>query len=376
MLWALALHTVASAHLTPMQAARPVVCGSSASVSLQRLRGGAEAKAVVAPDAAAVNTARALILLSGAIYGTYPVLIRALQFVDGEPLPAAFLTFARYQFLMAMAFALKGWRALQGTKATAPVAQTKREAPSPWGAALELAALTVITTILSVWGVGRISAVTSEILASTVHVFVPLQTLVMVGGASFGRNTWLGYILAFVAAVVSCLADSAGAASGAGGTDWLGNGAVVLSTFIFGVLRVRTQLHLRTHDSETLNTSRMVCMGLLSCVTLLIDVASGGESRTTLGRLGHIVPMQWLLIALGVFLSAFVASSLAFAALKTISAANAQPFSALQPLFAAGWSMLLLSEPITRGALIGGGMMIGATLLACTDNAAAKPKVK
>ena len=50
-----------------------------------------------------------------------------------------------------------------------------------------------------------------------------------------------------------------------------------------------------------------------------------------------------------------------------VPAANAQPFMALQPLFAAGWSKLCLSEPISNGALVGGTLMIGATLLACTD---------
>ena len=39
----------------------------------------------------------------------------------------------------------------------------------------------------------------------------------------------------------------------------------------------------------------------------------------------------------------------------------------LQPLFAAGWSQIFLAEPISRGAVLGGLMMVGATLLACTD---------
>ena len=86
--------------------------------------------------------------------------------------------------------------------------------------------------------------------------------------------------------------------------------------------------------------------------------------------------MQWIILASGVFLSAFVASNLQFAALRVISAANSQPFSALQPLFAAGWSMLLLSEPITKGAMVGGVMMIGATLLACTDKTGDEAKKK
>ena len=44
-----------------------------------------------------------------------------------------------------------------------------------WLAALELGAYTVVASVMSVWGVARVSAVTSEILASTIHVFVPLQ---------------------------------------------------------------------------------------------------------------------------------------------------------------------------------------------------------
>jgi hypothetical protein len=79
----------------------------------------------------------------------------------------------------------------------------------------------------------------------------------------------------------------------------------------------------------------MICMGILSFVPLIVDVLCGGASRATLGRLAHIVPMQWFILAVSVFASAFIASSMQFTALKTISAANAQPFSALQPLFAA-----------------------------------------
>ena len=34
----------------------------------------------------------------------------------------------------------------------------------------------------------------------------------------------------------------------------------------------------------------------------------------------------------------------------------------------AGWAMLLLRERVSTGAMIGGGLMIGATLLACMDS--------
>ena len=57
------------------------------------------------------------------------------------------------------------------------------------------------------------------------------------------------------------------------------------------------------------------------------------------------------------------------AALNVVPAPTAQVFAALQPLFAALFSRALLGEPITRGALIGGALMIAATMFACTDTA-------
>ena len=334
----------------------------------------AEASNVEASPAA-VTRARALLLIAGAIYGTYPVLLRALKNVGGESLPAVFVAFVRYQFLALFAFSLKAFRAVQrnwrGDVAVAEGARQNKTAPRElWLGALELAAHTVLASVLGIYGVARVPAVTSEILSSTVHLFVPLQTLALVGGASFGAPTWLGCSLAFAAAIISCLSDagsaSAGGASG-GGADAIGQAALVASSFAFGISRVRAQVLLKKHDVEALNSARMICMGGLSALVLLADVVVGGASRRTLTRLHHIVPAQWALMALSVFLSAFVAASLSFSALRVVSAANAQPFSALQPVHAAAWSLLLLNEPITRGAMIGGAMMIGATLIACTD---------
>jgi len=346
-----------------------------------RLRGGAGSMAA-SPASTSLTpfAARVLILLSGVLYGTYPVLLRALRAVGGEPLPPAFVTFARYQLLLLMSVAQRGLRAIKdGGKNGEPVAAAQSAKPSAglWLAALELASYTTINAYVNIWALTRVSAVTNEILSSTIHVFVPLLSIMVLPDASFGLNTWLGCVLAFAAAVISCLADAVQPSGGAAiGVDWLGNGAVVLATAVFALQKVRTQQRLRTYAAAEINTARMVWMGVLGFVPLLADLAAGGPSRTTLTRLGHIIPMQWLFLALSVFLSAFIASSMQFAALKVISAANAQPFSALQPLFAAGWSTLLLSEPITKGAMFGGAMMIVATLLACTDTSGADKEKK
>lgn len=371
--------------LTSVEAAPPSLlrrsrAGTTAAISSHHSKPVVELRAVVPPpeySSTDVTRARLLLLLSGVIYGTYTVIIRALKNVGGEPLPAIFVTFVRYQFLTGMAFSMRAWRSRQARRATGAAAASTARPPMDkklWLAAFELAFYTVISSLLSIFGTGRVPAVLAEILMSTIHVFVPLQTLLLIGNAGFGAMTWCGCLIAFLAAVVSCVADS-GASSATsnsgGGADLVGQVALVLSSAAFGLFRVRTQVHLRRELApEALNLARMVAMGALSVLLLVLDVLCGGGSRKTLTRLQHVLPMQWLLMALSVFLSAFVASALSFSALKVIPAANAQPFAALQPVFCAMWSMLLLSEPISLGAMLGGGMMIGATLLACADKTA------
>ena len=315
--------------------------------------------------------ARLLLLVAGCIFGTYPVLLRALNSVGGEPLPAVFVTFARYQFLSLFVFIDRCVKRMRGPEAEKVADSAGSGSSSVWMAGMELAAYAVAGTLLSIFGVSRVTAVTSEILSSMIHMFVPLLTLFLVGNSSCGAATWAGCILAFCAALVSCIADQGADSSGDGG-DRLGALAIVASSFLYGLGRVRASMLLsRGHDTAVLNASRMTNMGALSIVALVIDVACGGPSAHTLVRVHHIAAAQWVLLALSVFLSAFIAASLQFSALNVLPAANAQPFFALQPLFAALWSQLLLSEPITRGALIGGALMIGAALLACTDSTVA-----
>lgn len=368
----------------------------SAVMTPLRFRGGAanapptitaaapRQKEGAAVPAISPTQARVLLLLAGCIYGTYPVLLRALNAVGGEPLPAVFVTAARYQFLAVFALIDRLWRAAQqrpsavalkdAGAASAPAHSAAEPAVPLSLAAIELAAYTVCGTLLSIYGIELVTAVTSEILSSTIHMFVPLQTLALVGGASFGAPTWAGCLIAFCAAIFSCVLDGSqsGGGGGGGGGHALGAAATIASSFLYGLSRVRASSLLRGHEPAALNARRMTYMGLLSVVVLLIDVSLGGPSAYTLRRVAHILPAQWALLVLSVFSSAFVASSLQFKALKVLPAANAQPFFALQPLFAALWSQLLLSEPITRGALLGSTLMIGATLLACTDPAVAR----
>ena len=108
---------------------------------------------------------------------------------------------------------------------------------------------------------------------------------------------------------------------------------------------------------------------------LLLDVACGGRSRTTLTQLRRIPAAQWALMAAGVCVSGFISASVQFEAMRFLSAAKAQPFAALQPLFAGIFGWIVLREPVSLGTAAGGVLMVAAALLGCADEAEDEPEV-
>jgi hypothetical protein len=103
-----------------------------------------------------VMRGRALLLAAGAIWGTYAVLLKAINSGDAKPLPAIFVTAARYQFLCLFAFLQKKWFAFRdrGTASASAIGKGAPSAPNSGRtiAAAELAAIAVGSTLLSIWG--------------------------------------------------------------------------------------------------------------------------------------------------------------------------------------------------------------------------------
>jgi uncharacterized membrane protein len=140
-----------------------------------------------------------------------------------------------------------------------------------------------------------------------------------------------------------------------------------VGAFLYGWFRVRTTVHLQSVSAASLNLLRMCYMGAISTAVMLLDVARGGPSAATVRRIRHIPLAQFGLMALGVFVPGFLSSSVQFEAMRSISAAKAQPFAALQPLFAGIMGYLALREPVSIGTWVGGVFMIFAALLACSE---------
>jgi len=224
-----------------------------------------------------------------------------------------------------------------------------------------------------------VHALMTEILLGTVHIFVPLFTLLLgatVNARHVGSRTWLGCGLSFTAVCTLALrsARATTAAAAASSATVLAPFMLIVSAALYATGRVRAQHYIVTKgiDSELLNSVRCVMMGLFSLSVLLLSaMPTGSATRALLANLGAITPWQWGLMGVSTFVSAFVGSMLQFQAQRTVSAANAQPFLALQPMFAALWSFLCLAnEPIEPMILIAGGVVVSGALLASTDRSA------
>jgi len=348
-------------------------------------------RATVAPE---VVRARAMLLGAGAVWGTYPVVLRALYAAPGPTLPPLFIVTVRFQ-LTSLLFAA----ANSGGKFMASRAQGHRQfayggsLPFPprqrtaavrcsfekcegvpsrqlRRAGAELACVGLVGNFLSVWGLSKVAATLAETLLGCVHIFVPLLTVAMSGWCAVGLRTWQACALSFLAVCVAASGSSGVVLGVSGASHYLGLAALVGAAGLYSLARVRTSLHVgvRRIDPQALNRQRMGSMGGLATAALVTDaVVHAGPSRAILSSLFLITPMQWSLILVSCVASGFLGSSLQFQAQKVVPAASSQPFFALQPLFACGWTWLFLAEPIAPSMLTSGAMMVGGALLASMD---------
>ena len=346
-------------------------------------------RATVAPE---IVRARAMLLGAGAIWGTYPVVLRALYAAPGPTLPPLFIVAVRFQLtslLFAAANSGSQFLASRGQPPQAyggslPFPPRQRTAavrcscekcevvPSRQlrRAGAELACVGLVGNFLSVWGISKVAATLAETLLGCVHIFVPLLSVAMGGWCAVGLRTWQACALSFLAVCVAAVGSSGVVLGVSGASHYLGLAALVGAAGLYSLARVRTSVHVgvRRIDPQALNRQRMGSMGGLATGALVTDaVVHAGPSRVILSSLFLITPMQWALILTSCVASGFLGSSLQFQAQKVVPAASSQPFFALQPLFACGWTWLFLSEPIAPSMLTSGAMMVGGALLASTD---------
>ena len=255
---------------------KPLLRSEAPQLALTRVRGGGDG---------AVQ-AQLQLLLAGATWGTFPVMVHLIDRAGTQPLPAVLNIALRYQILAGIALIAQTWQ----RQAARPAAKT--QAPSGLiAASLELAAYAVMSTFLAIWGVKQLSAATSELLAGTTQVFVP-PLMVLLGCSSPGPRAWAGSVLAFAA--TAAVGSSAHAATES--RPLAGQAAMVASSLGYALGRVRAQSLVKRHAPERLQNTRAFCMGLLAMLPLCVSAFASSATRASLSRVGEISPTQWGLL--------------------------------------------------------------------------------
>ena len=320
-----------------------------------------------------VIRAKVLLLIANACDGTYTVTMRGIgSAANAEPLGFVFITFVRYGILCLFACITRFVHQLQGKQngkhdTTNGLAQDTQGA---WQAASELALYNICCGYTCSWGTLRVAAAMSEIFQATEHIFVILISC-MLGTGTAGHRTRLATALVLCGTCLTAFID--GKHNGVPGITLGADGiwaaaAIVVSALFSSTYRVRTTVHLKRYTVQALQVRRMTMIGIFAFVGLLVDIALKGESAKTVQRISHIKPGQWGCMAGGVFITSVISSTMQYEALRTLSAVEAQPYSAVQPVFAAIFAWIALGETVSLGTYLGGLLIVIAMAMVSFDH--------
>ena len=223
-----------------------------------------------------------------------------------------------------------------------------------WRDGFVLGCLVLVSYVGQAFGLQFISSNRSAFLTSLNVIFVPL-----LAWALGVRPGWL----VFLAALLACL--GIGLMSFDGGADLLADTTTVLGALAYAVYVLRLSGRANSHRPHQLATAQMCWMALLGCLWMVLD---GGMAalQTLPQRMDFTV--FWGLLYLGVAASAgmfFLQAS----AQRYVSAAQAAVIYAMEPVFAALFAWLWLSELLSLRAALGAVIVVVAVVLSETQPA-------
>lgn len=311
--------------------------------------------------------ARLLLLGAGALWGTFPVVMRRLYTSPGPELAPVFITAWRYGMMALVVLPIYCCSHLRSLEPGARKSLNR--------AALEIGMLGEAANILSTAGLSLVPAVLAETFLGAVHIFVPLQSALLIGTSSLGARSVYACGLSFCAVLIGTALSTRRARANhdalqarGNGDWWVGPSLLVTAAFFYGLMRVRIEHHIRQGRAAVpLAGARIIAMGSIGLVLLGMDALRGGASASTLGALLEVTRAQWTWLAVSCAFSGLGGSLLHFRAQALVPAANAQPFFALTPVYAAAWARMLLDEPLPPELLATAGVMIAGALLAASD---------
>jgi drug/metabolite transporter (DMT)-like permease len=217
-----------------------------------------------------------------------------------------------------------------------------------WWDGAVLGALVLFSYVAQAYGLQFISSNRSAFLTSLNVLMVPLL------GLLFG-NTLSWRVI--VAAVMACA--GIGLMSWDGGAHFMADAATVASAAAYALYVIVLSARAVRHEARSLAATQIVWMALLGSAWMLFD-AQGTDKLQTLGaRLN--AEILWGLAYLGVIATAAMLF-LQARAQRHVAADKAALVYAMEPVFAAMFAWIWLSEGLTLRAALGGAIVVFAVV--------------
>jgi drug/metabolite transporter (DMT)-like permease len=225
-----------------------------------------------------------------------------------------------------------------------------------WRDGAVLGALVLFSYVAQAYGLQFISSNRSAFLTSLNVLMVPLLG-VLFGNALSWRIVW--------AAALACA--GIGLMSWDGGADWVADAATVAGAAGYAMYVIVLSARAGRHEARTLAATQIVWMAVLGCAWMVL-AASGTDTLQTLGsRLN--AEILWGLAYLGVVATAGMLFLQALAQ-RHVRADKAALIYAMEPVFAALFAWMWLSEGLSVRAALGAAVVVFAVVFSEWKSAA------
>lgn len=227
-----------------------------------------------------------------------------------------------------------------------------------WRDGALMGALVLVSYVLQAYGLEFISSNRSAFLTSLNVLMVPFLAV------AFGtRLTWP----VLVAAGLACF--GIGLMSWEGGSHLVADAATVLSALAYALYVILLSQRAGRHEARALAAAQIVWMAILGCAWMLTGSLGTDRLATLPTR------MNWEVFAGLCYLGIVATSGMLFLqaiAQRHVPASKAALVYAMEPVFAAMFAWLLLSEALGMRAAVGGLLVVLAVVFSeMRSNAAA-----
>ena len=234
-----------------------------------------------------------------------------------------------------------------------------RAPSSTWRDGGLLGALVLLSYVLQAYGLQTISSNRSAILTSLNVLMVPLM------GMALGNALSMRVL---VAAALACL--GIGLMSWEGGADLLADAATVAGAAGYALYVILLSQRAARHAARSLAATQIVWMAALGLAWMLVDAIGTDRLHTLPER------MNWDIFAGLCYLGIVATAGMLFVqaiAQRHVSADKAAVIYAMEPVFAALFAWLWLTEVLSLRAALGGAVVVGAVLLSEWGSGATPP---